>query len=481
MTHSGRNSDLKEIFSFSLVPNSVQRFLKEWKQSEDKIGIACSGGVDSVFAAHWLAEFFPECKARILILHFNHKTRGDENTHEKCWVEDFAQSIGLKFTSGEMPEPATPESKSEDLLRAHRLDFYDRVASSECLTAIVTGHHQEDKTETLIMRLSRGSSLEGLVAPKPTSEVLKHALLIRPLLNFSKRSIISWMKERGFPWCEDPSNQQSDYYRNYVRNKLLPEWEERCPQNLTENLKSSWEFLYEDAEALNIWAQSEVNTRLNINNQFYPIDSFADLPLAIQKRALIHWLNTNHPNIVLGSQLVKRMLSCNTDTQFSLDGSNECVVDESRQLRIEKWANHVLWDGLQFHLDEESKLFFPSGKMLSLRWLQLEDELYRKITSGACDQNTEAYVDLSKTNNPQQIRVSFWQPGMSYQPLGMKQNKKLQDCFTDKKIPQKVRHELPILSDANGRIMWVPGLQPNELSRVTKGSKSVLQLTYSST
>jgi tRNA(Ile)-lysidine synthase len=475
MLQSSIQNDLMAAFPKENAPAAALNAIDNWIQSGRRIGIACSGGVDSVFALYWLLSIYNDYRQRMVVLHFNHNTRGEASEADEAFVTHLAEKEGLRIETERRKTSLGDSEISENSLRENRLSFYRKIIEQDNLFGIVTGHHSDDRNETLLMRLSRGSTLDGLIAPRPTSDVLKPAVMIRPLLDFEKADVQKWMRRHQLDWCEDASNKENRYYRNFVRNELLTNWSKNAPQNLAANLRSSIKYLDEDAIALNRWATSEVNSKLNDHEPFFPMKAFETLPIAIQRRALLTWLESQHLADRVRMQLIDSLLEDPDGHEFAIDETHTLRIDDERRIWVKTHESMDRWEHLSFHCPVNTSVYFPDGSKFRCERIFLDDDLFSFIKSGQCNQNHQAFVQTTGAST----KIHFWTPGMKYQPLGMRQTKKLQDCFIDKKIPKSVRHKLPVVHDQNGSILWVPGLQPSEIARVEPTSKSVLQLTYS--
>ncbi|MEM9227547.1 MAG: tRNA lysidine(34) synthetase TilS, partial [Verrucomicrobiota bacterium] len=158
------------------------------------LGVACSGGADSVYLLLQAWVHFSASQTELIVLHLNHGVRGAEASYDAEFVADLAAGLGLRLIDETLTEP--PENASEAWLRQQRLDFFHRSGCGLILLA----HHGDDIAETILMRLARGSGTEGLASPQPQQSFANGLSLARPLLNLGKQEILDALASQDIPW-----------------------------------------------------------------------------------------------------------------------------------------------------------------------------------------------------------------------------------------------------------------------------------------
>ncbi|MDO4902496.1 MAG: tRNA lysidine(34) synthetase TilS [bacterium] len=173
--------------------------------------VAVSGGVDSVFLLEFLIKKWGEewSKRHLIVAHFEHGIRGEESLGDLKFVQNLAESKGLRFefTHGNLGAQA-----SEAQARSARYAFLRELADREN-AVIFTAHHLDDLVETVALNISRGTGWRGLA-------VLNSSDIERPLLNFRKSEIIDFCLKNGIKWVEDATNAEQKYFRNQLRVRL---------------------------------------------------------------------------------------------------------------------------------------------------------------------------------------------------------------------------------------------------------------------
>ncbi len=178
--------------------------------------VAVSGGPDSMALCHALSLARRKVLFDLLVVSFNHGLR-PEAAQEIELVRQFSTSLGLQCETRDLGLSSGPNLQARAREARYKALFAlaDQHFGPEAFVA--TAHHAEDRAETLLLRLLRGTSLEGLgVLP------VRAGRLLRPMIEARKRDIMLHVDRHGVPWCADPSNENRDFLRVRVRNELLP-------------------------------------------------------------------------------------------------------------------------------------------------------------------------------------------------------------------------------------------------------------------
>ena len=184
--------------------------------SGSKLILCVSGGSDSIALLHLCHQLNRLFRWQLHILHFHHGLR-EESDEEARFVRNLSQRLNLEFhlrtTRDFQSETSGLQEKARNWRRAEALKLREEIRADSILTA----HHAEDQLETWLLKWLRGAHLSGLQGMSRSDPPF-----IRPLLDFRKEVLSDFLKENGFEWREDASNQDSKYMRNRVRNELLP-------------------------------------------------------------------------------------------------------------------------------------------------------------------------------------------------------------------------------------------------------------------
>ncbi|WP_309381709.1 tRNA lysidine(34) synthetase TilS [Cerasicoccus frondis] len=435
-------------------------------------GVACSGGADSLALLLLLWARYPQRRGRLRVLHFNHGTRGEAANADADFVQAVAQGLGLEFRLGQAAF-AQGAKVGEAELRAARLQFF-----SEADCAIVClGQHANDVAETQLMRLTRGSGADGFAAPRPVSQPARNSPVhLRPMVEWSREAIVAGLRAMDIPWREDASNQSGDYFRNRIRNDVWPALVQASPSDPLQGAIRVRQLLEEDADALDSWLESVYPAKEHKDH--LAANGLRGKPRALWRRALIRWLARMELLDNLSAGAVDDLLLSWIEEEplrFSVGKSKFLVADDHGVIRLRideyapSWSPRTLTPG--------AGLALPDAGMLMCGWANLDAKLNAAIRSGEFSESEQVFLK-TETIGAGRVTVRLWQPGDRYRPLGSPGRRKLQDCFTDRKIPERERKRLPVVCDANGDIIWVPGLPPSDSVSIQPECKTALWLTY---
>jgi tRNA(Ile)-lysidine synthase len=218
----------------------------------DRVGVAVSGGIDSVALLRLLTELRHELGLVLSVVHFNHKLRGAESDADQEFVAGLAHKHGSEFyvARGDVTQHAAEQhSGVEAAARELRYGFFQQLLGANAppdetayskLDKIVTGHTLDDQAETVLMRLIRGTGLRGLGGIHPRIVIEgedgeSHGEIIRPLLGIRRRELERYLEDIKQPWREDPTNADSRFTRNRVRKLVLPMLEREFNPTVVEN------------------------------------------------------------------------------------------------------------------------------------------------------------------------------------------------------------------------------------------------------
>ncbi len=445
------------------------------EQSTCHIGVACSGGADSVAALLVVYHHFPQLRDRLTVLHFNHQLRGVSSEEDASFVDALAKDLELQFQLATWTDRDLTKNVSEADAREARQAFFDSFVTAHGRAIIVTGHQQEDILETMLLRIARSSDLAGLVAPRPVSEFTSGKVMVRPLLDLPKKALLESLAECQIAWREDRSNLESQFDRNRLRNEIIPAWQEATQFDLSEAASNVREYL-EDADDLVEHFLHEASFPDSASNP-------AQLPGNPPPRSLVRrWLHNWLSHLSLGGMFQRSMIEDMTRTV--IEGESKQWSAGSGFIRLNKGEiafeeeTELLspsWEALQ--LSPGQTVALPEGRTLSCSWHDSSASVLSDLKRGKYSEMCSVLIDSESINNSSFV-VRPWQHGDRYKPLNAPGNRKLQDMFVDRKIPREERIHLPVVHTNDCLIVWCPGLPVNHICRITEKTKEILQLTY---
>lgn len=206
--------------------HQVWQKIKHHDLQNKKLFLAVSGGVDSMALVHVLAQL--KLNSNLTVLHYHHGDGQNKIFRDDSLelVRKLCSDLKIVFVS----DKATKELKSESEFREARRVFFQKNTENGIL---VTGHHLDDVLETRLIKMIRGTGAAGL-----TSFVEYNYKIFRPFLSFSKKQIVDYATAKGLIWMDDPTNAESDYLRNWIRNDWLPALENKHQGGVQQLAKS---------------------------------------------------------------------------------------------------------------------------------------------------------------------------------------------------------------------------------------------------
>lgn len=214
---------------------TIRRTLRDQNllRTGDVLVVGVSGGADSMALLELLDRLRPEFGLTLIVGHVNHGLRDDADA-DQTLVEQFCRNKGLRFYASRVSIPG-PRRDLEQTARTKRLAALGRTVRRFRADALVLAHHQDDLAETVLMRLLRGTGLQGLQAILP-KRTIDGITVIRPLLNVTRAHILDFLHTHRIPFREDPSNTDPKFLRNSIRHRLLPELAKDYNPNISQVL-----------------------------------------------------------------------------------------------------------------------------------------------------------------------------------------------------------------------------------------------------
>lgn len=445
---------------------------------------AVSGGPDSVCLLHALVALKPEFGFGLTAAHFNHKTRGAESDADAAFVEELAKKWNVDFVCGGLDPEDIQErgaGSPEARWREARYDFLFAAAGDVGADRIALGHNADDQSETVLMRIIRGTSPRGAAGMEFVS-----GPIIRPLLDVTRFEIEEYCRENDLSYRTDSSNADTHFPRNRIRRELIPLLESNYNPQARDAIYRFASLLRKDTELLESLANaaladatiSRTAARIALRTE-----SIAELPAPLLSRVL-----RNAALLLMGPE--GRLL----------DASH---IEAMKEICLSKETGKTA--------------SAPAGLRLTKKYEEIEITIGGLENSEPCDEPPPAAtfeirdgaaspagfpfeftmetIDITPDimNNPDQatayfdrgllgdsLGVRYPAAGDSFHPLGMDAPKKLSDFFIDEKVARAARKKTPLLLSGPD-IIWVAGMRIDNRFRVmekTEKTKSVLKISF---
>ena len=407
----------------------------------DYIVIGCSAGPDSMALLHYLIH---NSKNKIICAHINHNVRKESKEEEK-YLNNFCKNENIIFESIKINKYT--ENNFENEARKKRYNFYEQILTKYNSKYLFLAHHGDDLIETILMKIERGSNLEGYAGIKEVSKK-KNYFIIRPLLEYSKQDLIEYNKRYNIKYYLDKSNEDTTYTRNRYRKNILPLLKIENPNIHKQFLKYSKILLeynaYLEDELDSIYPQI-------IHKNILDIKKFLQLHLFLQKNILYKFLNNyyqNQPNIIKEKHIINILNTINSKKP------NQMINLPHNQIARKSYD----------YLYLEKK---PTTKNNSYKILLEKTNIIGNITIEQINESTKDGNNICRINS-KEIELPLYirnrKPGDYIEQKVLKGKKKIKEIFIENKIPKHLRDSYPILVDNQDRIIWLPNLKKSKFN-----------------
>lgn len=439
------------------VLDCIRRY--ELLKAGDRVGIAVSGGADSVALLRLLLELRKDVGAVLSVVHFNHRLRGADSDDDERFVADLAQKhkLELHCGSGEVSAYAADKHLSlEAAARELRYQYFRQLLRECGLSRIATGHTLDDQAETVLLKIIRGAGGRGLAGIYPKVQVSscqrsapgsQQISIIRPLLGTRRRELEAYLVSLGQSWREDKSNRDLRHLRNRVRHGILP----RLERNFNPAVREALAETAEIARAEEDYWGKEVTRVLPLvwqvegNEGILNISPLTTLPLALQRR------------------VVRAATEC-LGLRLDFGHVEEILTQSSHRI-----ASTVLPGGWKVWLEKDELRFAPhSGKPETLAYE------YRLSVPGSVEvrETTSRFDALlvsgsaAKGYNPEdlldrallaaELTIRNWHPGDRFWPAHTKAAKKIKELLQERHVTGPERKLWPVIVSGQD-VVWVRG------------------------
>ena len=493
-------------------------------QAAAPVILMVSGGADSMALLHMTATepidlgdgagLARVAQERLHVLHVNHLLRGEDADADQHFVQATCDSLGIPCTVLRVDVAKLAQERDGNVEEIGRLVRYDaarELAQKLCAeqgvsrqkAKILTAHTADDRAETFMMNVMRGSGMSGLAS------IPRHrGLIYRPLLDYTHDQLKDWLKARTLDWHEDATNTDTHYLRAYMRHNVLPLLKARNPL-LVQAVCKIADLMTDEDDYLEAKAARKLRQITLRKSEFsLVLDalklSSTDVVIArrvvrIVARQLIPeaWLEFRHVDAVLEAvsagvgvanlpQNLEARVRLGTVT-FSFTGAARSAVGAAAAVAAsgEPAAASPAAATFGEHLAVPGTLELADGRVLSARILPVEHGF--DVVSYATVHSQEwlgesVLLDAHACGVDPVHGGSLWvsgpEAGDTMQPLGMHgQSKKISDLLGEAGVPVESRSMMPIVrTNIRGHVVWVSGIRPDERVKCTQDTKQLLEL-----
>jgi tRNA(Ile)-lysidine synthase len=444
-----------------------------------RVGVAVSGGADSVFLLHALRELALHLDSlrnlRLSVIHIEHGIRGAASMADAEFVAQLASTFALPFHIHHADVPAM-DGNLEQAARNVRQEFYAELIASRAVDRVATGHTRTDQAETVLYRILRGSGLTGLSGILPVTGAGMDGCLIRPLLEIDRSEIEAWLREHGIAWREDETNRDRTFARNRLRHEILPLLRDAFNPQLDQALANMAalardEEAYWDADLARHLPPATSHQPLVL-----PISQLADAPPALARRLIrraveivkgdLHGIDFAH---------VERVI----EMARSAEGHDRIQAPELDVCRSFDWIR-IARAGPESRGagDFSVPLQIPGSVELPGSSTRIVLQVLEK---DACVQPCVKVVDgldwqrFRRGDGAPKLELRNWRPGDQYRRAGRTKPEKVKFFFQEARVPLWERRDWPIIT-YDGKIVWARRFGAAAEFATTPETRSVLQV-----
>jgi tRNA(Ile)-lysidine synthase len=433
----------------------------------DRVGLAVSGGADSVSLLRALLELREETGLVLTVLHFNHRIREPEADEDEAFVRKLSERMKVEFVRGEADTRSFAKQQGlslEAAARQLRYNFFNLQISSGAITKVATAHTMDDQAETVLLRLLRGSGMKGLRGVhQDTGQGI-----IRPLLGLSRQQLEHYLRSLHQDWCDDVTNLDTQHLRNRVRHKLMPLLAREYNPNIIETLARTAEIAAAEEELLA--AETERILPLVLlpgkpvrgGGRTATAEGFAlDLekltkqPVAMQRR-LVRALAERF-DVHLDFDQVENALSLPPGGRLSLS-PKLVAVRTARELRIEPAAAPL--KAYSYPLPVPGEVLLKEMNIVVRAGLVSLDTAESRGT-----------LDGQTLSPSAVLLLRSWKAGDRYQQAFSSSAHKVKELLNEIQPPEGLRARWPVI-EVESKVVWVMGARNRPL--LTSDGKQIV-------
>ena len=409
--------------------------------------LALSGGADSVCLFHLLNDYCKASSSPLSVAHVNHMIRGKDAERDRDFCRDLAKKYGIPFYLLEADVPMLAKENGtglEEEARNVRYEFFDKVMRENGIPLLATAHNATDNAETVIFNLARGSGIKGLCGI-PAVRDFSIGKIVRPLLSEEKSAILEYCHKNGYDFVSDTTNDDVSYSRNRIRNNILPELL-AINQNAIKNISRGANILLSTEEYL----ESEVDEFLKDHGGKIKITELNALDKALAGRVISRFLSDEFsPAEVHVLDVLSLAKNAVPHSRISLPMGFSAVIEDGYlylekngmedsppplDVRLSMGENVILGGEMTVFIEDRKNSINSHGNATNI---------YKNSTSD--------FISLDTMENGLFVRRK--KDGDKILTSGM--HKRLKKLFCERKIPLKLRSNLPVFCTRD-EIVWVP-------------------------
>ena len=439
----------------------------------DKIVLGLSGGPDSVCLLHILNRLKEVLDIEVYAAHLNHQIRGIEAQKDAFYISKLCEEMGITFfiKSINVPEYCEKNGVSiEEGARQLRYEMFSEIKDKTKANKIAIGHNLNDQAETILMRIMRGTGLQGLKG----IDYIRDGVIIRPILDIERKDIEEYCKHYKLNPRIDQSNLESIYTRNKIRLDLIPYMKDNFNSNVIESIVRMGNSLRSDNDYLENEALIKFKdiSKINSDSVELKINSYTNLHSAIKVRVL-----RNAIKQILGDTNFIDQRHIDDIIELEDESKIDKVINLPRGIFVYRKKDSIIITNKEIVIEELEFCYnIPSNGFIKIREIGVVietqvmsiDKYKRSKSDKSCK-----WFDFNKIEGG--IVARNRRTGDKIKLSGG--SKKIKDLFIDIKIPKEDRSKVPIIADSQG-ILSVGNIRNSENYKIDSQTKEVLKVSF---
>lgn len=458
--------------------DKVERYILENNliEKKDKILVALSGGPDSVCLLHILYKLIKEFDIEVGAIHINHMLRGKESDGDEKYIENLCGKLGIKYYVKRIDIEHIANSTGVSLEVAGRNERYkafNQIRKEHNYNKVAVAHNANDQAETVLMRMMRGTGLEGLTGIKAKRE----DGIIRPILCLNRYEIERYCEDNKLKPRIDASNYERVYSRNKVRLDILPYMKENFNKDIIETLNRMVLLLQKDNEFIEEYSKkcydiycSKKKQKILIKKEVFK-EEFESINTRVVKMAFKEVSNSQQNFEMKHIYKIIELANGETGKKIFLTNNIVCENIYGDIVLSLKQNDERTNKNISISIDKESIPEEIEFKNYIVKFNVVDVEREVEFSK----EDLIKFFDYDKIKK--EILIRNRKDGDKIIPLGMKGSKKVKDIFIDLKIPREDREGIPLVC-FDDKIAWIVGVKTSQEYRITRSTKKILKIMF---
>ncbi len=453
--------------------DKVIRYIRDNKMFNkgDKVVVGVSGGPDSICLIHVLHTLKDKLGIQLMAAHVNHCLRGEEADKDEEYVKKICKNMGIECFVKKIDVHKVSLERSiscETAGREVRYEFFKDILKKINGQKVAVAHNANDQAETVLMRVMRGSGLEGLSGIR----AVRDNVYVRPILHISRKEIEDYCEANKLHPRIDKTNLENIFTRNKIRLELIPYIEKNFNKDIIDGLNRLVDTIRKDNDYINsiAWGKYRKYCKNNKGEVIIYKDAFNE------DEAILTRIIRNAFNELKGDLRNFERVHVYDIINIQRHSTGKIVMLPNNIEALNNYGDiHVyVRKNKKVGNKEEYNLIVDCENSINKIGLSISLKLIKNnIHKDLEKNNLIKYFDYDKMNGD--IKLRYRRNGDKFTPLGMRGSKKLKDLFIDLKIPQNERESIPLICFGE-EIAWVVGYRISNKFKIDEHTQNILQI-----